>query len=287
MLKNTTNSMLTTSVREGSIIMMATSEIRIISHDWNANRQIRRFIVEGELSNAKYHMMNRTSHRTEGTSFTEPRQHPQDYWIEMDEPTAHMVEALYQSPAIKELWLGQHELMVELYGFFLWSEVQDWILDCIRRRLGAEVGDASPGISRKAIGIHSYFSDRSAERFYTTAGLSPHGTLFDVQRSVTGRPLLPFEGRIGPTVERLVERLFDNGVIHKVSVDYTSLDVRYAGRIVAQIDEAREYVLRLLCEYFGWCKDEVDVDIYYRGDYNKLLLSSEHPIDQMVGETIA
>jgi hypothetical protein len=205
----------------------------------------------------------------------------------MDEPTAHMVEALYQSPAIKELWLGQHELMVELYGFFLWSEVQDWILDCIRRRLGAEVGDASPGISRKAIGIHSYFSDRSAERFYTTAGLSPHGTLFDVQRSVTGRPLLPFEGRIGPTVERLVERLFDNGVIHKVSVDYTSLDVRYAGRIVAQIDEAREYVLRLLCEYFGWCKDEVDVDIYYRGDYNKLLLSSEHPIDQMVGETIA
>lgn len=262
---------------------MAAQDIQIIAHPRGANRQYRQYVTKSVVSNAKFYSVGRTTRRNDGSSFTEPRRHPEDYNLAMDEPTNRMVDELFQSAAINELTLMEKEVSVTVHDFFFWSEVEPWIIACIKRRLGFESGDASPAISRKAIGVSSYLSSGKARYYYASTLVSGKRFMYEARRDLHGHPKFGYTGQpVDPKVRQLVERLFHNRAVGEVNVWHDHIDVRLRDGFRWDDDNVGDYVLDTFINYLDWNRQDVTIERYPSGmdSYERFLFWSNHPIDR-------
>lgn len=239
----------------------------------------RTFEATGPISNAEfYHSgpdIGPRRGRAVGTSPTK--------MVELDEATNRMVDELLQSPAIARINLSEFKLEIELRPFFVWSEVQFWIIDCMKRRLGLEIDDdISPQIERHEIGIDRPTGFLADCKFYVTGWL----TNMPLER-VTSRDLNRLaERQLDNKAYELLKQLFNRTEIHAVSMHETCLYIFLQdGLVWPNLEDLRDHVVKALIEHLGWVEDTRTVNFsFMHGGNAYMMRESDHAVDHTGNE---
>jgi hypothetical protein len=255
---------------------MMTAEL--ISIRTMGNRQRRDFITDGMLSNETFRMIHRNWPHTHTTTVGK---------VPMDMATLRMVNQLFESPAIYEISLDEQSVSIMLNEFFLWSEVQDWVLYCIKCRFSRETREFSPAIDRRAIGVSNYLSNGSAQYFYVSGFVRKKGYHnLELKRDLLGRlSTYNTDKGVESEIKLLVQTLQANAHIDKVTFGSTYIDIQlHVG--FTWTENLNNYVITALCAHLGWNRTDVVATSYRRsltGGYT-FLKKSDHPIDQLVND---
>jgi len=218
----------------------------------------RTFIVEDELiSNAHYACLNRRSERNTGFLKLTGRD-----GISMDNPTSQLADELFMSPAIREISLSPFEIDVTLHFGFAWSEVHNWIIACILRRVGLVAPEVKSGLPPR-ICIHRRDSLTYGHTYYTSALL--------------------------PDPARLISYIVNRIGVHFGGVDNFEVgsDGRTAVYVLPTIDMQGKntwslvdgWMPRILCGYMGWDPAHTIIrDLEFR---DSLIGESDNPVDRI------